>query len=86
MNKGKRPKRVLQTPYTQFFGRADENDGGGGGSTWIKGMQVAELKKKKKSGAQTVYMDGAVRNGGSLVDARNAAVNDNGTGETKYRR
>lgn len=43
-------------------------------------------EKKKKSGAQTVYMDGAVRNGGSLVDARNAAVNDNGTGETKYRR
>jgi hypothetical protein len=86
VNKGEKPERVLQTPYTQgvFFGRADENDGGGGGSTWIKGMQVAELKKK--SGAQTVYVDGAVRNGGSLVDARNAAVNDNGTGETKYRR
>lgn len=39
----------------------------------IKNMQVAELKK---SGAQTVF-HGAVRNGGSSVDARNAAVKGN---------
>lgn len=60
-----------------FLGRADENDGGGD-PPLLQDMQVAELKEKV---APKPFLHGAVRNGGSSVDARNAAVMGNSTGE-----